>query len=663
MARTRARIGALQAILAIGMLAVLLRAAQVQIVHGGQYAELAERQRTTTETLPARRGTLYDRNGHPLVVTQEQYAIGIAPNEVEDPRATARLVAKHLGVAAGPLERSLRRSKRYRWLAGPYSADKISPLQTLRGVHPHLRMERAYPSGNLAQPILGRLNYDGDGASGLELLLDSLLAGVPGEAVVLKDPAGRRYESPSRQRREPVPGHDVYLTLDAELQDIAERGLEDAIAQADADGGDVVFVQPATGAVLAIASRVRQGTRVVASPAAIHTTFEPGSTAKVFTAAALLSLGLVDSADTEDIGQGKWRMPIVDEPSKPSHYRTIEDSHDETGRLTLADAIRVSSNVAMAKFALRLAPEQQFEALRAFGFGSPTGIDFPSESPGRLALPDQWTRRMSPVSLAMGYELAVTPLQLAVAYAAIANDGIVLTPSLISAIRGPAGRLVYRHAPEPVRRAVSPAVAAQLRRYLRGAVETGGTGERAQLGKHVLVGKTGTSRRFADGRYLHEYTGSFASLFPEDQPQLVVVVKIDNPKVGSYYGGQTAAPATKDMLNWALAAGRLPLDAAEPGLPTSQRRVQLRPRRRAESERETGVTTVIPWPRESADSGVTLLARPVPKVVGLPVREAVHALHQRGFQVRLRGLGRVDHTWPAGGTPLRPGRSVTVWAN
>ncbi len=658
MARLAARIGALQFILGLGLAAVVIRAAQVQIFKGGHYAAVAERQRTSTELVPARRGTMFDRNGQPLVITQEEYAVGIAPNEVTDPRATARLVAKHLGIAAGPLERALRQSKRYRWLAGPYPATKVEPLRDARGIHLHRRLERTYPSGDLAGPILGRLNAEGAGATGLELLLDSLLTGQPGEAVVLKDHLGRRYESPSRRRRAPVAGHDVYLTLDAQLQDIAERGLEDAIAASDAEGGDVVFLQPETGEILAIASRTTRNGRLVASPAAIHTTFEPGSTAKIFTAAALVARGLVDSADTEEVVDGRWRMPVVDQPVRPSQYRTIEDSHREIGvhRLTLADAIRVSSNVAMAKFAGRLTPEQQYETLRGFGFGNRTGVEFPSESEGRLSLPHQWTRRMTPASVAMGYEVAVTPLQLAVAYAAIANDGIVLSPAVVKEIRGPEGDVEYRHFPEPVRRAVTPAVAETLRDFLRGAVGRGGTGERAQLGKYLLVGKTGTARRLRDGRYVDEYTGSFAALFPQDAPELVVVVKVDHPRSGGYYGAQTAAPATKDMLNHALAAGLLPLRRT-----AGDSAFRARPPREQEEGPVRGPPVVIPWPPPGADSAPPP-PRPVPKVVGLPVREAVYALHQRGFHVKLQGLGTVERTWPAAGAVLARGRTVTVWS-
>src|SRR2546428_3634317 len=201
--------------------------------------------------------------------------------------------------------------------------------------------------------------------------------------------------------------------------------------------------------------------------------------------------------------------------------------------LTLADASRVSSNIALVKFAARLDPEEQYGVRRAFGFGAPAGVQFPAESPGRLRPPREWSRPSS-ASLAMGYELAVTPIQLAAAYGAIANDGVLLEPTLVREIRDPSGAVLYRHHPEPVRRVVSPPVAYQLRELLRGVVDPGGTGERAALANFQLAAKTGTARRVVGVRYAAgQYTASFAALVPADAPQLVVgVVDGKPPKRG-----------------------------------------------------------------------------------------------------------------------------------
>jgi len=654
MAKPLARIAVVQFGFALGVLAILARAAQLQLLQGNRWAEQAQRQRTERKVLPARRGALFDRNGVPLAVSQEFYHVGIAPNELADPRRAAQLLSRHLRVSLPALERDLRARKRWIYYHGPFTATQVQPLRRLDGVHLTGDFHRFYPARALARPIIGGLSPDSPaGSAGLELSLDSILTGDPGEAVLLKDRAGRRYDSPARVIRDPVPGNDVVLTLDAELQEIAERGLEDALAHMKAEGGDVVFLDPINGELLALASRQPGPAGPTSIRASTFTDpFEPGSTAKLFTAAALLVHRRVNSGDAVFAEGGQWRMPIT----SSGRTRLISDVHKTTGNLTLARTIQVSSNVGMAKFSSRLSPEEQFEMLRAFGFGTPTGAEFPSESRGRLARPDRWQPMYTRASLAMGYEFGVTPVQLAAAYGAIANDGLLLTPTLVREVRDPSGGLLYRHRPEPVRRTVTAEVAAQLRDFMRGAMGDGGTGGEAQLANYSLLGKTGTAVRFAGGRYVHgEYTASFAALFPADNPQLVVVVKIDNPQ-GRYYGGLTAAPMTRTMLQQALASRRVAIDRSRlaPQDTTS-------PRAQHAAAAPAGMPPVVlSWPYRPPPSGGPGLA--VPDVAGRTAREAVLALHRRGFRVSLQGLGRVSRTLPKAGQSAPPGTAVTVWA-
>jgi cell division protein FtsI (penicillin-binding protein 3) len=514
-------------------------------------------------------------------------------------------------------------------------------------VHLSRDFQRFYASRSLARPIIGGLSPDRPaGAAGLELALDSILTGEPGEAVLLKDRAGRRYDSPARLIRDPVPGNDVVLTIDAELQEIAEHGLDEALVAMKAEGGDVVFLDPNNGELLALASRQARRAGSASTRASTFTDpFEPGSTAKLFTAAALLLHGRVDNSDAVFAEGGTWRMPIT----SSGRVRVITDAHKSSGNLTLARSIQVSSNIGMAKFSFRLSSEEQFEMLRDFGFGTPTGAEFPSESRGRLARPDRWQPMYTRASMAMGYELGVTPVQLAAAYGAIANDGLLLTPTLVREIRNPAGDLLYRHEPEPVRRVVPAPVAARLRNFMKGAVGEGGTGEEAQLVNYTLLGKTGTAVRFEGGRYVRgEYTASFAALFPADNPQLVVIVKIDNPR-GKYYGGLTAAPVTRTMLQQALASRRIAIDRSRL---TDQDSAS--PRGARAGTAPPGMPRVVlSWPYHFTDSAIAL--RRVPDVAGRPVRAAALALHRRGF--------RVSRTLPAGGDAALPGSSVIVWAD
>jgi len=649
MAKPSVRIAVVQFGFALGVLAILARAAQLQLFQGQRWAEQAARQRTERAVLPAKRGGLYDRNGVPLALTQEFYHVGVAPNELADPRAAGRQLIRSLGVQSGTVWRDLRSDRRWIYYHGPFTATQVQPLRDLEGIHLSRDFQRFYPSRSLARPIIGGLSPDRpSGAAGLELSLDSVLTGQPGEAVLLKDRAGRRYDSPARLIREPVAGNDVVLTLDAELQEIAERGLDAAISSMQADGGDVVFLDSRNGELLALASRQASGS---SRPSTFTDPFEPGSTAKLFTAAALLTLARVTDNDAVFAEGGTWRMPIT----SSGRTRVITDAHRSTGNLTLARAIQVSSNIGMAKFSSRLSPEEQYEMLRDFGFGTPTGAEFPSESRGRLGRPDTWEPMYTRASVAMGYEFGVTPVQLAAAYAAIANDGVLLTPTLVREIRSPAGVPIYKHQPEPVRRVVTAAVAERLREFLREAAGEGGTGEEAQLVNYTVLGKTGTAVRFQNGRYVEgTYTASFAALFPADNPQLVVIVKIDNPK-GKYYGGLTAAPMTRTMLQQALASRRIALDHAS--LPRTS---TAAPEPLPQSGEGTARRVVLSWPYEAPDT--LERTRDVPEVAGRPVRQATLALHRSGFRVTLHGMGRVSRTLPAAGDKLAGGATVTVWA-
>jgi cell division protein FtsI (penicillin-binding protein 3) len=647
MAKPLVRLRVVEIGLGLALLALIVRAGQVQLFEGSRYAAAAKAQRTEAVVLEARRGTLFDRHGTALALTQETYHVGIAPNELRDPARDVPKIARQLRLPVGDVQRAMR--KRYAWFAGPFTTLDVQPIRALRGVHLEPVLRRFYPSREFARAVIGRVGEDGRGSGGggggLERLLDSLLAGTPGAAVVLKDRSGREYESPARVVAEPVAGYDVVLTLDAELQEIAQRALDDAIDNMEADGGDVVMLDPRAGEVLAVASRRADGTM---RPSAFTETFEPGSLAKIFAAAALITYNRVRLNERVSGEGGRYRLPD----------RVVTDEHPLPS-LTLADAIRVSSNIALVKFSARLEPDEQYGVLRGFGFGAPTGVEFPAESPGRLRPPREWSRPSS-ASLAIGYELAVTPMQLAAAYGAIANDGVLLQPTLIREVRAPGGggAVRYRHVPEPVRRVVTPEVAARLRDLLRGVVEAGGTGERAALANFQVAAKTGTARRVVAGRYASgQYTASFAALFPAGDPQLVVVMKIDNPQKGSYFAAQTAAPVTRSMLEQALAARTVALDRARLSNVAMTAAGEGAPL----EEPDGIVPYVVSWPYVP-DTAQAQTERTVPNTTGTPLREAARTLHRRGFKVVVKGWGVVHHTWPAAGEHAVSGSTVTVFA-
>ena len=633
MARPIVRLQLIQVAFALGFLALVGRAAQVQLLQGAEHAAAAAAQRTDRLELPARRGTIYDRNGAPLALTREIFHVGVAPNELRDPEGDARAIARQLRVPFRTVQRRLR--ERYAYFAGPYSPLRVDSVRDVRGVYLTSELVRFHPHPNLALSVLGHPSIDGRPASGIERVLDTLLTGVPGSAVVLRDRFGVQYESPARLGAFPVPGHDVYLTLDADLQEIVEQALVDALERYDAAGGDVVVLQPGTGEVLAMASRGGE------SSGALTSVFEPGSTAKLFAAAALLSRDLASPRDSVWTDGGEYDL----------NGRVIKDDHPVGGWLTLTEVMQHSSNVGMVKFAAMLTPDAQYGTLRDFGLGTPTGVEYPAESPGILKRPSEWSGT-TPASLAMGYEVAVTPLQLAQAYAAVALDGVLVMPTLVREIRSPSGRVVYRHVRQPVRRAVSPEVAAQLRAMLRGVVDSGGTGETAALTTYEVAGKTGTARRAGPGGYiLGSYTASFASLFPANDPQLVMVVKLDDPK--GIYARSTAAPVTRRVLEQILASQAGTLDRTR--LTVSQVTVEPEPVNDA-----AATVWSTSWPLvHTADSTA---GRTVPDVIGQTLRSAANDLHRAGFRVRVVGWGSVASVRPAPGSEAPRGSVVTITA-
>jgi len=640
MAKPEVRLTVVGLAFAVGLAALVARAGQVQLVEGGRYAAKAVAQRTDSVELPAPRGALYDRSGVPLATTIERFRVGVNPDALRAPARDAQRIARQLGLSEREVRRALR--KRYAYFHGPFTSAQIHPLRGMPGVDLTPELGRSYPDPEFARPVLGRPGSDGRSASGVERVLDSLLAGVPGRAVVLRDGRGRVYESPSRLGAFPVSGHDVFLTLDAGLQEIVETALSDAIERLDAAGGDVVVVDPHTGEVLAVASRRAGG---ASTAGAFVSVFEPGSTVKIFAAAALLMHDLVAADDSVYGEGGRWEM----------RHRVLEEDHPHDFTwMTLAQAIQVSSNIGTVKFASRLSPEQQYEALREFGLGSPTGVEYPAESRGLLARPDQWSGTTAQ-ALAIGYEVAVTPLQLAMAYAAIANDGLLLRPALVKRIRDPEGRVVYEHRPEPVRRAVTPRAAARLRDMLRGVVREGGTGASAALSTYDLAGKTGTARVAGPQGYVPgAHTAVFAALFPADDPQLAMVVKLDSPR-GSY-AALTAAPLTRRVLEQLLVARTGALDRAR-----LTREVAAPPPPAGRPREDVPFTPhAYAWP-DPDTSGVAAGAR-VPNVVGLTLKEGVGRIHRSGLRARVEGYGEIVRTTPPAGDSVRAGRIVTVVA-
>ena len=617
--------------------AIAVRAAQVQVVQASEWGRIALEQQVGDQPLPAPRGSIYDRNGQPLSVTRERVRVSIAPREVSDSEGLKGLLVETLGVSA---RRAGRVVSNGRWnVVGTYAPSVRESLESVRGVHLERVFERFHPHRELAAGVLGAV-IDEAGRGGIEQMYDALLRGVPGRRIVARDSGGRPIPGEEVTVERPRAGGEIVLTIDANLQEIAQAALLEAIDKHEAMGGDVLITDPFTGEILALFS-TREGHNGALS--ALNAPFEPGSTLKPFTVAGLLMHGLADMSDVYDVGDGRWEV----------EGRVLTDTHTE-GRLTLREALQESSNIGVAMAAQAMDPGLQYENLRDFGFGTRTGIEVPGEVPGILRRPARWTGQ-SRASLAIGYEISVTPLQMAMAYGALANGGMLMRPRLVRELREADGSVVESREPQAVRRVIDEKTAEVVGRALEDVVREG-TGSRAQLGAFRVAGKSGTARFSSNGRYERgEYSSSFVGYFPAEAPQLVVFVKLDRPRSGQYYGGAIAAPVTRETMEAAIAAA--------PGA------IRLADLAEARDDRARTVPGPVfagrpplplpplpePSEAETADGLV-----PVPNVLGRPAREAIRDLHRYGLRVADVGSGDVVRTMPAPGTLIAPGDTVRL---
>jgi cell division protein FtsI/penicillin-binding protein 2 len=517
-----------------------LRLYQLQVVNHLRYVHKAHQQQQSVVKLDPPRGTIYDEVGRELAVSVEVDSAYAVPPEIGDRAATARAIARTCpGLDAARLERLLAEDREFVWVARKLDPPVAAALrrQRLAGIHFVPESKRYYPMRELASPVLGYVGTDNHGLAGLELIYDAVITGKPGLRTVLRDARRGTAVSPDLFFTEPQPGGDLYLTLDAAVQHMVEHELQRVVEARRARRGSAVFLDPATGAVLAMASfpafdpnefeRYAPGSWRNRS---IMDAYEPGSTFKIVTAAAALESGLVHADDLLDCGMGSIVLSGI----------TIRD-HKRYGILSFADVIAKSSNVGAIRAALIIGGDRLYHTIVGFGFGRPTGIDLPGESAGILHPLERWGA-LTKAYVAFGQGISVTPLQLAAAVTAVANGGSLLQPYVVDAVRR-GDRVERRHPlPEVVAHPISPATAAEVRRLLERVV-TDGTGKSAAVAGYRVAGKTGTAQIPVAGGYArHAYLPSFVGFAPADRPSLVGVVAVDAPQGMEYYGAQVAAP-------------------------------------------------------------------------------------------------------------------------
>jgi cell division protein FtsI (penicillin-binding protein 3) len=520
--------------------ALALRLLDLQVRRHDHYAGLAEQQQQRIVELASPRGTIYDARGRVLAVSVPVDSAWADPQEVEDPRATARAIARQVPVDVDELTRALSSDLRFVWVArklDPPQADGLRELG-LPGLHFLEEAKRYYPMRELAAGVLGFVGTDDRGLAGLELLYDEVVAGRPVERRLLRDARQATAAPPDLPFLEALPGKDLHLTLDAAIQHIVEEELARGVEERHARGGSAVVLDPRNGAVLAMASypgfdpnRFTRVSKERWRNRPVQDAYEPGSTFKMVTAAAALANNVLDPMDALDCQMGGITVA-----------GTLIRDHKPFGVLTFREVIARSSNVGAIKIGLAVGRRDLFDTIRVLGFGSPAGIDLPGESAGILHPVERWGP-VTTANVAFGQGISVTVLQLTNAFAAVANGGFLYRPYVVAAVTGP-GDLRRRARVEERGQPLAPAVAREIERLLE-AVVSDGTGTAAAVSGYTVAGKTGTAQKAnPEGRgYLaNRYVASFTGFVPARDPVLVASVIIDEPRPPFYHGGQAAAP-------------------------------------------------------------------------------------------------------------------------
>ncbi len=527
--------------LAVGVVALLYRAVYLHVFNKDFLQRQGNARHLRVITLPAHRGMITDRNGEPLAVSTPVDSVWANPKDFSFTPQSLAPLAQLLAVDAGQIAKMLaeRRNREFVYIkrhVHPGLAQQVMALN-LPGIDLQREYRRYYPAGEVTAHILGFTNIDDVGQEGLELAYDEWLRGTPGAKRALKDGKNRIVED-VESLRPAQPGHELALSVDRRLQYLAYRELKTAVREHAASSGSAVILDAQSGAILAMVSQPSYNPNSRSGRAAqrlrnrsLTDVFEPGSTIKPFTVACALENGPYVPATPIDTTPGRMRIG----------RKVIRDVHNY-GLIDVATVISKSSNVGAAKIALTLPPQTMWSLFDELGFGKPTGIGFPGEAAGMVTDLPRW-KPLERATLSFGYGLSVTPLQLAKAYAVLANDGLRPVLTLL-------------HSKEQVpaqERLLSGATVTAVRSMLEAAVSDAGTGKFARVAGYRVAGKTGTVRSSIAGGYsTRDYISVFAGMAPASRPRLVMVVMIKEPRKGQYYGGLVAAPVFGRVMSDAL---------------------------------------------------------------------------------------------------------------
>jgi cell division protein FtsI (penicillin-binding protein 3) len=673
---------------------IVLRLIYIQVWQREKYQKLAKVQHLSTIPLPAQRGLIYDRNQNVLAVNEACVSVGLEMRQVKSPATYAEKLAPLLGEPAAALREKMDSDRNFVWLrrrVDPDQAQKIKALQL-----PGLRLEkdsrRRYPHDESAAHVIGYTDVDNRGIAGIEIGADSLLRGINGRKVIQRDAIGNFMPEVSIPEVPPVNGKSLILTIDYILQTITHEELRAAMVKFDASSGIAIVTNPSTGEILAMACEpsFNPNSPSVYSDAArrnraITDLFEPGSTFKLVTFSGVFQEKKARPDDMIFCENGAFRFA----------GETVRD-HEPHGNLSVREVVAASSNIGTTKLARKLGKEKFFQYARDYGFGMSTGLELEGEVNGVLKHPVEWSG-YTLAAMAMGYEVAVTPLQMAMAYGALANGGLLLKPKILSGWIEPAGAVKKFEQPEVVRRVISKPAAHLLINLLEGVLGEHGTAKTAAIPGVRIAGKTGTAHKplvAGRGYARNDYIASFVGFLPAEAPRYLIFVMLENPRT-TYWGGFVAAPAFKKIAERIITAtsGKEHKSETEEitNMPTTDSRTVVVP---DVTGRSAAISAAIlekmgldvesegkgdfvleqnpaPGARVEPNATITLnlfeverstaaASNKMPNLVGLSIREALQKLAFLKIEAVVRGSGRVVRQHPKTGTMISPGMRCAI---
>lgn len=672
--------------------AIIMQILRIQFLEGDDLRELWNRQAIDFISIPAERGSIMDRQGRMLASNSVTYRIAVDPHAPglsrEDLQDVAQILGNHTGNNASYYLNRIDRApanSRYIVLARRTGFDAYNELSLLEipGLIIEEQYRRRYSYDSLAAHVLGFMNHEYQGMSGLEASFNNYLKGEDGLQQVRRDRNNQIREVVGAPRKQPQMGHNIVTTLDADIQAIVEDELKKGIERTSSKRGVAIVMDPKTGAVKAMANYPTfNPNRPASSPGenrrnfAISDEIEPGSTFKLVTSIAALEEEVVEFDEVFDTPEsGVTKI----------HGQTMRD-HDPLGSMTFPEVIQKSSNIATSEIAMRLQPDVLYQYSRNLGFGTRTNVGLPNEENGTLRRPYQWSRVTQPW-LSIGYEVQVTPIQMLQAYGALANDGAMMRPYIVDRVEDERGKTVKQTRSKKIRQAIQPETVEKLKPVFEGVVSDSGTANYASIEHLSVAGKTGTAQKFEDGSYQSRYRASFVGFFPSEDARYVTLILLDEPRI-SFYGGFTAGPIFKGITErliglddeWNLQPEP---DYSEPervvpkiaGLRPDDAESLLRGLNVSFSTEGQGewITGQMPAAGETIRPGQSIVMQlagrerdagdeigSVPGVTGMSMRRAIHVLRNAGYQVQVIGSGTVGNQYPEEGTAYSDGRTVTI---